>query len=56
MNPSSQVSSLAAPFADQEQAGRVYRALEAKLRAIHFDAHVSRLQLQTGGDVCQLSP
>lgn len=46
MNPSSQIYSQAAMFADQDQAGQVYQELERILRALRFDAHVSRLQIK----------
>lgn len=43
MNTPHQIYSLAAKFADQDQAKRVFLELESTLKMLRFDAHVSRL-------------
>ena len=46
MNTPRQVYSLAAMFADQDQAKRVFTTLESTLKALRFDAHVSRIMVK----------
>jgi len=37
---------MAAKFADQDQAKQVYIELESRLKALRFDAHVSRVMVK----------
>lgn len=46
MSTPRQVYSLAAKFADQAQAKRVFTELESTLKAFRFDAHVSRIMVK----------
>lgn len=43
--------SLAARFANEDQAARCYQELESSLRALHFDTHMSRLRLEKEGPI-----